>query len=116
MGECYSGISSAEEKIEFMKHYLTGIAVWAAWDGDQLAGFLSGKISGDRLVLYDILIDPAYQRRGIARTLLQMAIEESGAHEINAEVNRANTASQALFQSLAFECKVTSDWLVLKRP
>ncbi len=116
MGESYSGITTAEEKIENMKHYTAGIPIWTAWEMDHLAGILTGKISGDRLVLYDLFIAPVFQRQGIGRKLLQMAIEESGVREVTAEVNRENAASQALFKSLSFECKLTSDWLVLKLP
>lgn len=115
MGEMYGGTVTAEAKIEGMKHYLTGLPAWAAWDGGQLAGFLFGRAQEDRLVLYDLFVDHAYRRQGIARRLVLQAIEETGAREVGAEVNRDNSASQELFRALGFQRKQTSDWLALSR-
>jgi ribosomal protein S18 acetylase RimI-like enzyme len=114
MGECYAGIEDAEGIIAQMLHYIEGLPVWAALDGDQLAGLLSGRIDGERLALYDLYVSNAYRRQGIGRRLVQFAIEESGAKSVTAEINRENTASQALFQSLQFQRKVTADWYVLR--
>lgn len=115
MGELYTGIVTAEEKIENMKHYIAGLPVWGAWDGERLAGILMGRISSVRLVLYDLFVSLAYRRQGLGRQLVELAIRESGASEITAEVNRANIASQELFRSMQFTCAATSDWLVLHR-
>lgn len=115
MGEMYTGIRTAEAKIENMQHYMEGLPVWAAWDGSRPVGFLFGKAREARLVLYDLFVDRAYRRQGLGRRLVLLAIEESGAREIAAEVNRDNNASQELFRSLNFQRKQTSDWLVLLR-
>ena len=116
MGESYAGVTDAEEKIEHMKHFIDGLPAWAAWDGGHLAGFLTGRIDGERLLLYDLFVAPASRRQGIGRRLVELAIQESGARVITAEVNRQNAASQALFKALDFQCELTSDWLVLRLP
>jgi ribosomal protein S18 acetylase RimI-like enzyme len=113
MGEAYAGIEDAEAKIANMLHYIEGLPVWAAWAGDRLAGLLMGRIDGERLVLYDLFVSNDFRRQGIGRKLVELAIRESGAKVVTAEVNRANAASQALFQALKFQCEATSDWLVL---
>jgi ribosomal protein S18 acetylase RimI-like enzyme len=113
MGENYTGIATAEEKIENMKPYVIGIPAWGAWVEERLVGVIMGKITGDRLVIFDFFVSTAFRRQGIGRRLLEMAIQESGARTIAAEVNRENTASQALFHSLSFQRRVTADWLVL---
>jgi ribosomal protein S18 acetylase RimI-like enzyme len=114
MGEAYAGIVDAEGKIAQMKHYIEGLPVWAAWASDQLAGLLMGRIDGERLVLYDLYVSGSFRRQGIGRQLVAHAIRESGAKVVTAEVNRKNSASQALFSALNFQCEATSDWLVLR--
>lgn len=116
MGELYSGVNTAEEKIENMKPYVIGLPVWGAWSGEQLVGVIMGKISGERLVLYDLFVSTSIRRQGIGRQLVQIAIEESKARVITAEVNHDNRASQELFKSLSFVRKKTSDWLELEVP
>jgi ribosomal protein S18 acetylase RimI-like enzyme len=114
MGEAYAGVVDAEGKIAQMKHYIEGLPVWAAWAGDQLAGLLMGRIDGERLVLYDLYVSSTYRRQGIGRKLVTHAIDESGAKVVTAEVNRENSASQALFNALNFKRAATSDWLILQ--
>ena len=116
MGELYHGITTAEEKIENMKPYVIGIPVWGAWSGERLAGVIMGKISGERLVIYDMFVSSSYRRQGIGRQLVQLAVQESGARIITAEINRDNAASQELFKSLSFQPKKTSDWLGFEVP
>ncbi len=116
MGEAYAGVKTVEEKIENMKRYIEGLPAWAAWDGERLAGFLMGRIDGERLVLFDLFVAPADHRKGIGRRLVELAVQESGARVVTAEVNRQNTASQALFKALNFRCEMTTDWLVLRLP
>ena len=115
MGEAYAGVGDVEGKIENMKPYVIGLPAWAAWEGERLAGLLMGRIDGERLVLYDLFVNPSDQRKGIGRRLVEMAIHDSRAREITAEVNRQNTPSQALFKALGFHCEMTSDWMVLRR-
>lgn len=116
MGELYHGIATAEEKIEDMKPYVIGLPVWGAWSGERLVGIVMGKIDGERLVIYDFFVSTAFRRQGVGRRLAQIAIHESGARVIAAEVNRENTASQELFRSFLFQRRKTSDWLVLELP
>jgi ribosomal protein S18 acetylase RimI-like enzyme len=114
MGEAYAGVVDAGGKIEDMLHYTDGLPAWAAWDGERLAGFLMGRTRGERLVLFDLFVAPSDRRRGIGRGLVELAIRESGARVVTAEVNRQNAASQALFKALGFQCEMTSDWLALR--
>jgi ribosomal protein S18 acetylase RimI-like enzyme len=114
MGEYYSNITTAEAKIQNMKPYVIGLPVWGAWLQTRLLGVLMAKLSGERLVIFDMFVSHDFRRQGIARKLVQMAIEESGARLIAAEVNRENGASQELFKAFAFERRRTSDWLELE--
>ncbi len=113
MGENYTGVSTAEEKIENMKPFLVGLPVWGAWIGERLVGVIMGKITGDRLVIFDMFVSANHRRQGIGRRLVETAIQESGAQTVAAEVNRENIASQEMFRSLSFKRQFTADWLVL---
>lgn len=116
MGESYHAVTTASQVIENMKAYIADIPVWGAWEGDILVGMLIGRIAGERLVLYDLFVSNQFRRQGIGRQLVELAIRESGARTICAEVNQENSASQALFRSLNFQRKLTSDWLELHIP
>jgi ribosomal protein S18 acetylase RimI-like enzyme len=114
MGEYYNNITTAEAKIENMKPYVIGLPVWSAWSGTRMVGVLMAKISGERMVIFDMFVSQDFRRQGVGRKLVQMAIEESGARLIAAEVNHDNSASQELFKALAFQRRRTSDWLELE--
>lgn len=111
MCELYEGITTAEDIIKAMSAYPADLPVWAAYDGGQLIGFLVGCLQDERLTLYDIFISPAFQGQGIGRQLLANALQQPGVKRVVAEVNQANTASQALFATLGFQKTHSSDWL-----
>ena len=51
--------------------------VISAWDGDRLVGLIRGMDDGAWQAVIDcLLVDPAYQGRGIASTLLETLMEE----------------------------------------
>ena len=51
--------------------------VVSAWDGDRLAGLIRGLDDGAWQAVIDcLLVDPAYQGRGVGSTLLEMLLEE----------------------------------------
>jgi ribosomal protein S18 acetylase RimI-like enzyme len=58
------------------------------------------------LQINGIGVDPAYQRRGIARALIDAAIEEArdrGARRLTLRVFAPNTAARALYEAAGFE-------------
>jgi len=47
----------------------------SAWDGDRLCGF--GRVVSDGVLhamIYDMIVDPAYQRRGVGSVILRMLL------------------------------------------
>jgi ribosomal protein S18 acetylase RimI-like enzyme len=63
-----------EERLRgFMQPWLNSTLVVSAWDGDRLVGAV--RVLSDtifRSVIYDLLVDPDYQRQGIGRELVKV--------------------------------------------
>ena len=76
---------------------------WAAFDGGKLVGYAGGWIVDGQLQILKVACDPAYRRRGIARTLLAQLASDArdlGATECTLEVRASNTGAQALYRAL----------------
>ncbi|MGL4726524.1 MAG: ribosomal protein S18-alanine N-acetyltransferase [Scandinavium sp.] len=73
-------------------------------DGD-MAAFAITQIVLDEATLFNIAVDPAYQRRGLGRELLEQVIDEvekRGVVTLWLEVRASNVAAIALYESLGF--------------
>lgn len=70
-----------------------------------MAGFAITQIVLDEATLFNIAIDPTFQRRGLARQLLQHLIAELIQREVLTlwlEVRASNRAAIALYEQLEF--------------
>lgn len=74
----WSDGSENEDMIsKFNTPFVNSTFVVSAWEGERLVGavrVLSDKVI--RSVVYDLLVDPAYQGSGIGRELLQRCLEQ----------------------------------------
>lgn len=71
----------------------------------QMAAFAVTQVVLDEATLFNIAVDPAYQRRGLGRQLLEHLIAELEAQDVFTlwlEVRASNTAAIALYESLGF--------------
>lgn len=71
----------------------------------QMAAFAVTQVVLDEATLFNIAVDPAYQRRGLGRELLEHLIAELEAQDVFTlwlEVRASNTAAIALYESLGF--------------
>ncbi|MDD6729734.1 MAG: tRNA (adenosine(37)-N6)-threonylcarbamoyltransferase complex transferase subunit TsaD [Eggerthellaceae bacterium] len=76
---------------------------WAAFDGEALVGYAGGWIVDGQLQILKVACDPAYRRRGIARTLLAQLASDArdlGATECTLEVRVSNAGAQGLYRAL----------------
>ncbi len=72
---------------------------------DKMAAFAVTQVVLDEATLFNIAVDPAYQRKGLGRRLLEHLISELEKKEVFTlwlEVRASNSAAIALYESLGF--------------
>ncbi len=72
----------------------------------QLMGYLIAHIILDEVSLLNLCVDPAYQRQGCGRILLQhfvSAMHDQGIRQCFLEVRASNCRAQSLYTQLGFE-------------
>ncbi|MDT3521623.1 ribosomal protein S18-alanine N-acetyltransferase [Cronobacter sakazakii] len=71
----------------------------------KMAAFAITQVVLDEATLFNIAVDPAFQRRGLGRALLEHlieALEARGVLTLWLEVRTSNHAARALYESLGF--------------
>jgi ribosomal-protein-alanine N-acetyltransferase len=74
--------------------------------GPTIAGFFAGWIVEDELHINNLATHPDYRRIGVARSLLEAVLDESGYRGVSfviLEVRASNEAAQALYKKLGFK-------------
>jgi [ribosomal protein S18]-alanine N-acetyltransferase len=77
----------------------------AAWHGDDLAGYIGFMMVDDEAHITTIATAPAYQRRGVASTLLIDGIYTllpTGVRHLSLEVAASNERAQTLYRRFGF--------------
>lgn len=72
---------------------------------DVIAGFAITQIVLDEATLFNIAIDPAFQRQGLGRALLEYVIQQIEKKDVFTlwlEVRASNAKAIALYESLGF--------------
>jgi ribosomal-protein-alanine N-acetyltransferase len=77
----------------------------AVWDGDEMAGYIGFLIVHDEAHMTTIATAPAYQRSGVAITMIVDAfrtLRENGVKHISLEVAANNKPAQSLYRRFGF--------------
>jgi len=77
----------------------------AAWDGEEMAGYIGFLIVDDEAHMTTVATAPAYQRRGVAITMIVdglRTLRASGVKHISLEVAANNKAAQSLYRRFGF--------------
>ena len=77
----------------------------AAWQGDDMAGYIGFMIVDDEAHITTIATAPAHQRTGVARTLLIDGIHTllpMGVKHLSLEVAASNEPAQTLYRRFGF--------------
>ena len=77
----------------------------AAWHGGDMAGYIGFMMVDDEAHITTIATAPAYQRRGVARTLLIDGIHTllpTGVRHLSLEVAASNERAQLLYRRFGF--------------
>ena len=76
-----------------------------AWDGEEMAGYIGFMIFDEEAHMTTIATAPAYQRTGVATTMIVDGIRTlrtSGVRHISLEVAANNEPAQALYRRFGF--------------
>ncbi len=78
---------------------------WAhgVWVDDSLTGFVLAQVVADEAEILTIAVDPAFQRRGLGRALMQDSLKQKQVGAVFLEVAADNTAAIALYESCGFQ-------------
>jgi ribosomal-protein-alanine N-acetyltransferase len=74
--------------------------------GRNVIGFIAARLIADELHINNVAVRPRYRRHGIAKKLLELAINEAagrGARTAFLEVRAGNTPAQALYERCGFK-------------
>jgi ribosomal-protein-alanine N-acetyltransferase len=77
----------------------------AAWDGDEIAGYIGFFIVGEEAHMTTVATAPAYRRRGVAITMIVDALRtlrSSGVQNVSLEVATNNEPAQTLYRRFGF--------------
>jgi len=77
----------------------------AIGDQQRPIGFILFWALGDEAELVNIAVEPAWQRRGVARRLFQAMLDElrgAGCRRVHLEVRESNRPAQALYREFGF--------------
>lgn len=104
-----SGVGSSREADEpaAVARYLArnpGLSFFAEIDGRVVGCAMSGH-DGRRGYLQHVAVDPAYRRRGIARTLVQQCLEalaKEGIEKVHLDVFTTNAVAQKYWEGLGW--------------
>lgn len=84
----------------------------------KLAAFAVTQVILDEATLFNIAVDPAYQRQGLGKALLEHLIQELEKRDVFTlwlEVRASNVAARTLYESLGFnEATVRSNYYPAK--
>jgi ribosomal-protein-alanine acetyltransferase len=78
---------------------------WAAFAGNELAGYLVTQWVLDEVHILNVAVAPNTQRRGVARQLMNMLLSLSrrrGMRDLFLEVRVSNLAAVSLYEGLGF--------------
>ena len=87
--------------------YRSGDWVLFGWIEDgRLTGCVGFEVEGPRAMIRSISVDPAHQRHGIGRAMVQAALEEVKAAHVEAETDRD---AAGFYQRLGFSLTTIGD-------
>lgn len=95
--------------------------LWIARESDErslIVGMLTLTVyrvpTGIRSIVEDVAVDSKYRRRGVARSLMETAINfarEAGAEGVALTSNPQREAANLLYQSMGFERRETNSYM-----
>ena len=98
---CFGTSAWTEESIRSQLEKHDSRSMVAVDDG-MVVGYLAYEQIIDEGSIVEIAVHPAYRRQGIARKLIEEAVEDNSPKEIYLEVRESNLPALGLYESLGF--------------
>ncbi len=73
--------------------------------GERVAGFIIARCGGDEWEIENVVVAPAFRRKGVARLLIGELVREARESDVASvllEVRESNTAARELYAKLGF--------------
>lgn len=102
---CASVGWSRREPVLIVKALENSLAVVSVWDGDQLIGF--ARATGDKVfnaTIWDVVVRPTYQRRGIGIVVMAELLKELDSYEIPLITLYADPGTDGFYKRFGFSC------------
>jgi [ribosomal protein S18]-alanine N-acetyltransferase len=83
-----------------------GAVGWIAIQHNVIFGFLLARIAADEMEILNLAVDTSARRQGIARNLVETALNHAAEHQIHRaylEVRNSNIAARSFYTSQGFE-------------
>ncbi len=103
---CAKTVAQPWSAQSFESELAKGSAIFVAEDGGTLVGFAVLEFMADEGYIHLVAVDENYRRRGIARSLLELAHKFAAEAEVGRlllEVRCSNTAAVSLYSSLGYK-------------
>ncbi len=89
--------------------------VISVWDGDRLIGFARATSDGIyRAMLWDVVIHPTYQGRGLGRKLVETVLSHPRIRRVE-RVLLTTTNQREFYERMGFEAMTTSTTMMLSK-
>lgn len=90
--------------------------VISVWDGDRLIGFARATSDGVyRAMLWDVVIHPSYQGRGLGRKLVETVLSHPRIRRVE-RVLLTTTNQREFYERMGFKAMTTSTTMMLCEP
>jgi ribosomal protein S18 acetylase RimI-like enzyme len=86
---------------------------FAAVEGDKMAGYIRTELGKQALIVDDLWVSPEYRKQGLAKRLMNKAIEigkSAGKNRVALTVARSNEGAKKLYETLGFS-EVPSEYI-----
>ena len=96
-----------DDRLQALAHDEHSLPAWrgrylVAWEGTHLLGAVAWR-PGGVVDIHRVMVDAAVRRRGIATTLIQTVLAQSGGEPVQTFTGRDNAPGIALYRRLGFE-------------
>ena len=103
---CFTGDAWSEESFLYVLNEKDGnmkLINFVAEEEDGIAGYIAASEIFGEMSIDSVAVKSEHRRKGIARKLIELAIDEANPDSVILEVRESNASARALYRALGFE-------------